>query len=406
MNASEDILIVPGAQGPEVWRAQGKDGATPLDSQKGRGAGWVALPMRSIVSVPMRFPAMADDRREAAAMLELEGFGASPSSSDFQVEIRDSGQREQRAWTVLQSSQLPAQAQQANLDAKFAPSVAFRTLKRGELQLWHEAGHLAVAVPDESGKPLHSQALTAIEPDEDAAAEIRCMLAALDLIGVTPEVENVIVQTPANVQAMPESLMPFAAATGLHAAVEADKPPHLPREAWRLVPPPVVQKRVARRQQQSILLATAGCVLIIMALLGAFAGRLWSREREIKLEAARLDALQPEIAIIENARAHWKALEPAVTPDKSFMETFHQIAQLFPPEGITLQVFQVQDGHIIVQGIAQNQGLVNGLREDLTKVPAFSGLRWDFPNQPAGPNGVTPFRADGSYPEAETTASL
>lgn len=406
MNASEDILIVPGPQGPQVWRAQGKDGATPLDSQKGRGAGWVALPMRSVISVPMRFPAMAADRREAAALLELEGFGASPTASDYQVETRDQGQREQRAWTVLQSNQIPAQALQANLDAKFAPSVAFRTLKRGELQLWHEAGHLAIAVPDESGKPIHAQSLTAIEPDEDAAAEIRCMLAALDLVGIVPELETIVVQAPANVQVPPESLAPFATGTGLPVTAEVERAPHLPREPWRLTPPTIVNKRLARRQQQSIMLAAAGCILVIMALLGAFAGRLWSREREIKLEAARLDALQPEVAIIENARAHWKTLETAVTPDKSFMETFHQVAQLFPPEGITLQVFQIQDGHIIVQGIAQNPGLVNGFREDLTKVPAFAGLRWDFPNQPAGPNGVTPFRADGSYPEAETTASL
>lgn len=406
MNTSEDILIVPGPQGPEVWRAQGKDSATPQDSQKGRNAGWVALPMRSVISIPMRFPAMADDRREAAALLELEGIGASPTASDYQVETLDKGQREQRAWTVLQSNQIPAQAQQANLDAKFAPSVAFRQLKRGELQVWHEAGHLTIAVPDESGKPVHAQALTAVDADEDAAAEIRCLLAALDLVGVTPEVDRVVLQSNAQAQDTAEAIAPFAAATGMPVTIEADRPPHLPREVWRLVPPTVVQKRLARRQQQSIMLAAAGCILVLMALLGAFAGRLWSRERDLKLEAARLDAQQPEIAIIENARAHWKALEPAVTPDKSFMETFHQIAQLFPPEGITLQVFQIQDGHVIIQGIAQNQGLVNGLREDLTKVPAFSGLRWDFPNQPAGPNGVTPFRADGSYPEAEVAASL
>jgi hypothetical protein len=405
MNASEEIFVVPGSQAPEVWRAQGKEVSSPLDSSKARSAGWVALPMRSLISLPMRFPAMAADRRESAVMLELEGLGIPATESDFQVEVRDPELREQRAWTVIQSGHLPAQVQQAGLDVKFAPSVAFRSLKRGETQVWEESGHLAIAVPDETGKPLHAQALTAINPDEDAAAEIRCILAALDLVGVTPEVNEIVV-LPKDGATAPESLTAFAAAVGIPVSTEAPKPPQLPRESWRLLPPSVVEGRHQRKQRQSMFLVGAGVVLVMMALLGAFAGRLWSRENQLKAEITQMDALEPEMQIIRKAQEQWRALEPAVTPDKSFMEIFHQIAQLFPPEGITLQTFEIRDGHIIIQGVAQNQGLVNGLREDLTKVAAFSGLRWDFPNQPANAQGTTPFRADASVPEAQETASL
>lgn len=405
MKVSEDILIVPGPQAPEVWRAQGKDTSAPQDLARGKNAGWIGLPMRSVISLPMRFPAMAADRREAAATLELEGIGITPGESDFQVETRDEGQREQRAWTVVQSNQIPAQAQQAALDAHFAPSVAFRSLRRGEVQLWSEAGHLAIAIPDETGKPLHAQALTAIEPDEDAAAEIRCMLGALDLIGVTTEIDRVVVQDKE--ESIPDTKLETLAA-GVGLPVEAGRPstPHLPRESWRLVPPAIVQKRVDRRNQQSMVLAAAGVVLVLLALLGAFAGRLWSRERDLRSEVARLKALEPDLQTIRQAQEHWSSLEPAVTPDKSFIEIFHQVAQLFPPEGITLQVFEIRDGHIIIQGIAQNQGLVNGLREDLKKIPAFTGMNHNFPNQPANAQGVTPFRADLSYPDAQETASL
>lgn len=140
MNASEDILVVPGPVTSETWRAQGKESSSPQDSSKAKSAGWVALPMRSVISVPMRFPSMAADRREAAAMLELEGLGIHASENDFQVETRDADAREQRAWAVVQSNHIPAQAQQATMDAKFAPSVAFRSLKPGRLDVWEEMG--------------------------------------------------------------------------------------------------------------------------------------------------------------------------------------------------------------------------------------------------------------------------
>lgn len=398
-------MVLPGKTEPEAWRAQGKGGSQKQDSSKTRSADWVALPMRSVVSVPMRFPSMAADRRDSAALLELEGAGISASESDFQVEVRDNGQREQRAWTVVQASSLAPHVNLAPLDARFAPSVSFRTLKRGEAQIWEEGGHLAIAFPDESGKVLHAQALSAHTPDEDAAAEIRCILSALDMAGLTPEINEVVIQRT-DAEPLPASLEAFATHLGLPVRLEAQRPPHAPEEAWRLVPPAIMQKRMDRRQQHTLMMAGAGFVLVLLALLGSYAGRLWSRERALKVELTRLEQLEPELKLITEAQDQWRAIDSAVTPDKFAMEIFHQVSLLLPPEGIRLQNFELRDGHIILQGEASNQGLANGLREDLQRVQAFSGLSWDFPNQLADASGRLPFRAEGSPPSTETTSSL
>lgn len=398
-------MVLPGKSEPEAWRAQGAGASLKQDFSKARSADWIALPMRSVVSVPMRFPSMAADRRDSAALLELEGAGISASESDFQVEVRDSGQREQRAWTVVQSGSPATFVNQAPLDARFAPSVCFRTLKRGEAQIWEENNHLAIAIPDENGKVIHAQALTAHVPDEDAAAEIRCVLAALDLAGLTPEIQDVVLQHGES-ETMATTLESFAAHLPHPVRTETARTPHPPQDSWRLVPPSVMQKRLDRRQQQTMMMAGAGFVLVLLALLGSYAGRLWSRESTLKKEIARIEQLEPELKLITEAQDKWTAIETAVTPEKFAMEIFHQVASLLPEEGIRLQGFEVRDGHIIINGEASNQGLANGLREDLQRVPAFAGLTWDFPNTLADASGRLPFRAEGIPASSEETPSL
>lgn len=392
---------MPGQAALEVWRAQGRQSATRLETSKAKNAGWVALPMRSVISVPMHLPAMSADRRESAVALELEGAGVHATRTDFQTLALDSDQREHRAWSVVLSAQLPEQALKAPLDSHFAPSVSFQTLKGGEARLWEEAQRLTLAIPDEAGHILHAQALTATVPDEDAAAEIRCILGALELVGMSPAVESLnLLQTEGNV--LPEgTLVSLANHLELPVTTQPAPAPHLPAETWRLVPPYIVNKRHQRSQQHTLVLAGAGFVLVLLALLGAFAGRLWTRERALAAETARLSAVEPELQTIRDAKARWQIMEDAVTPDKSAMEIFHQVSQLLPPEGIRLEIFEMRDGHIILSGEAANQGLAGQFREDLQRVPTFSGLTWDLPNAELQPDGRARFRYEASPPEAE-----
>ncbi len=405
MSSSDDSFVMPGKEGPEVWRPTGSGSSARLDAGKTRSAGWIALPMRSIVSVPMRFSGLSADRREAAAILELESLGIQAGESDFQIEPADPEDREQRAWTVVQSPQPPPQAAAAQIDAKFAPSIAFRSLKPGEAVLWFEAGHLAVAIPNERGLPLHAQAMTSTAVDEDAAAELRCILASLDLTGMAPEVRQVVIQQSPDDALPPETFTPFADAIGLPVATETLSPPHLPQKPWRLVPQPIMQKRVQRRQHQSMMLMGAGFLIVLIALLSAFAGRLWTRERALAAETRQIDALEPDLRVIREAQQNWTLLETAIAPDKTAMETFHQVAQLLPPEGIRLENFELREGHLILDGTGSNQNLVGQLRDDLTRVAAFHSLQWDFPTPTIMPDGTAKFHADGAPPIGEELIS-
>ena len=406
MKPSEEIFIMPGREAPEAWRADGKEGSTPQDSSKSKSAGWVALPLRSVISVPMRFSAMPSERRQAAASLELEGLGIHASESDFQLEVRDADQREQRVWTVVQTAPLPAHVNAAPMDAKFAPSVAFRTLKRGEAQLWTESGHLALAIPDETGKPLYAQSLSAHTADEDAAAELRCILAGLELAGMSPEVNEVVIQQPADSVSTPDAFAPFATESGFPVSTEVEKVPRLPRESWHLLPPAILERRVQRRNQQTMMLASAGLVLVLLAMLGAFGGRLWTRERALAAETSRMDILEPELIAIQEAKNRSIALDPAINRDKFAMEMFHQVSRLLPDENIRLEDFTIRDNQLIVAGTASNPALANQLAEDLKREKAFKDIAWELPPPTSNADGTAHFRYTGAPPVAAETPAF
>ncbi len=396
MNPSEETFVIPGAESLEAWRGGGKGAASRQDDSRTKNAGWFALPMRSVISVPMFFPAMAADRRESAALLELEGLGFSNlDQHDFQVNVHDPEAREQRAWTVVQTPLLPPLMLQNGIDGHYAPSVSFHTLKHHEMRVWKESGRLVMAIPDEKNQPLHAQAISAYDADEDAAAEMRCILAALDLGGLSPEVNEVVMQQ-AEVPVAPEALIPFADAVGLPVVTEAAPPPHLPdANTWRLLPQTIVQRRHQRQQQQTMLLAGAGFVLVLLALFGAFAGRLWQRGNSLTAETARLKALEPDLQSIRDTQQRWAQLEPAVNPDRYAVEIFNQVANLLPEKGVRMEVFDIKDGHIVIAGVASNPALAGALREDLKRVPAFAGIDWDFPSAQIEANGQARFHADG-----------
>ncbi len=407
MKSNEETCLLPGPTGPSGWRASGKGGLASVDLSRLKRADWVGLPQRVVTSLPTRFPAMDAARRDAAAQLELEGLGlAGLDEDDFQVVTHDDDQRDQRAIIAVQTTQVPVPPE-AGLESKFAPSVAFRALSANEVSLWQEQGQWCLAVADEKGHPLHAQALTSRQLDAEAAAEIRCILSALDLVGLTPEVKEIAVEVPPSDTPVDVVTDPFRSELDLPVVEKASSPPRLPAEDWRLTPDVIVERRRLQRQRQTMLLAGMAAVLVLVALLGAFSARLWTRERAIATETARLDALEPELATIRDAQERWTVIESALTPDKSPVELFHQIVRLLPEKGIRISNFQLDGSNIILSGEAQDQTLEGLLRQNLldAKTPAFDGLQWDTPNSQPQASGLFSFDWQASAPVTDDSGS-
>jgi len=405
MKPADDLLLIPHEEGFRAWRAKG-DQISPLDAdgRVWKNASWVALPARSIVSVPMRIQGADGERRESAAQLELEAAGFGQETSDahsFELQTLPSGEeRDAPVTALIQAAALPENVLAAADHARFVPSVAFHELKPREVLLWYETGGLVMAIPNAKGSPIHCQGLSARVLDADAAAEVRCVLAALDLAGVLPELESICIASSHEA----EDQVPVSFENGLDLPVTTRRagPPVMPGKASRLVPQPVVQLRVERQQRRMVMMGVAAFTLVLIAALGAFALRVLVRERSLIAEQARLRGLESQLESIREARANWEDLRPALRPDLYPVETIYQLVQLLPPEGIRVTRFELKLDAFVIDGEASSLGHGIEFRDKLVAAPALSHWVWDVPQPTSLPDGRATFRAEAKPKVDET----
>lgn len=401
MKSTDELLIVPHEEGFRAWRAKGGQmQAVDSENKNWRNAEWVALPAKSVVSVPMRFTGVEGARRDSAAQLELEAAGFSNETADtHNFEILSYGPADEKDGPIsalIQVSPLPQQVLDAADHARFVPSVAFHHLHAGEALMWHESGSLVIAIPNAQGSPIHCQALAARTLDSDAATEVRRILGSLDLAGVLPDLQSVCLSTTSEAE---EVIPPeFASGLDLPVTTRRAEPPALPGKATRLVPAPVVQLRQERQQQRMVFMGVAAFTFVLIAALAAFAMRVMLRERELAAEEQRLNEVEPQLVSIRDAKSHWEDLRPAVTPDHYPVESIYQLILLLPPDGIRFTRMELRTDGIVIDGEASSLGHGIEFRDKLMAAPAFQRWQWDFPAPTSLPDGRATFRAEARPP--------
>jgi hypothetical protein len=413
MKNSDDLMLIPHEEGFRAWRLRGGSVAkAEPESRSRRGTAWIALPTRSLVTVPFRFQGVEAGRREAMAQLELEaaGFGQETAeTSNFDLWNLGTDERDQRSISFIQVAPLPADILEEGSHAKFAPSVAFQQLQPGEALIWREAGTLVLAIPHESGEPLHCQALAARVLDADAAAEIRCILASLELGGLSPDIQKLAIVSTAVTSSLAEGEEPlppiqdiltesFTDELDIPVTLREERAPSLPGHDSRLIPAPVVRERLDRQQRRMIMMGALAFAFVMVAALGAFAARVALRQHSVEQELARLDSLEPELATIRDAQAAWDDMRYAISPELYPVEALHQLVSLLPPKNIRITRFEVREDGMVVDGVASSLGHGIDFREKLISHEAFQRWTWDFP-QPINLNdGTATFRAEARQP--------
>ncbi|MCA1963570.1 MAG: hypothetical protein LDL31_06465, partial [Prosthecobacter sp.] len=238
--------------------------------------------------------------------------------------------------------------------------------------------------------------------DADAAAEVRCVLAALDLAGLLPELSSLCVSSTNEA----EDVIPVSFENGLDLPITVRRagPPVLPKAPSRLVPAPIVQLRAERQQRRMVALGILAFTLVLVAALGAFAVGVFVRERSLIAEKAALRAMEPQLEAIREARANWEDLLPALRPDLYPVETIYQLVQLLPEEGIRVTRFELKLDAFVIDGEASSLGHGLEFRDKLVAAPAFSQWSWEFPQPTSLPDGRATFRAEGRPKDASQEA--
>ena len=397
MKNAPELMLVPGRSGPEAWRVRGSD--SPIQEATLKSVpGWVAVPTHHTLSVPVRLLTNDPAQQEAAVQLELEAAGLPAedlTAHRFAIQPADPSGRDGSAAVFVIDGTAPVGADSSRtLDSAFAPSACFHPLTPGVLSIWQELGHWVAAVPHESGRLLHAQALCSRELDADAAVEIRCILAALELADLLPRLERL------EIESGEEGTPPapgFAEGLDLPVVTAAARKPRVPEMPSRVMPDEIVQGRADRSRQRLILSSLGAVLLVVVAALGAFGARLYVREQAVLAERARIDAQFPELQAVRDAQTAFNTLDPALNRDQFIVEMFYQLVSLLPPKGIRITRFQVTAESLIIDGVASSTQHAIDFNGDLSGSEFFKdwGFEQGFTQNPSLQDGSATFRAEG-----------
>lgn len=396
-NAPE-LMLLPGRSGPEAWRLRGRAEAPVREPALKGSPSWVAVPTQNTLSVPVRLLASESAQQEAAVQLELEAAGLSAedlAAHRLTIQPADPSGRDASAAVFVIDGSTPEGADVGRtLDSAYAPAASFHPLSAGALSIWRELGHWVAAAPHDSGRLLHAQALCARELDADAAVEIRCILAALELAEVLPRLERIEIELGEG-ESAPEP--GFLDALPLPAVTVPARAPRVPEQPTRILPDAVVQAREDRSRQRLILSTLGAVVLVVLVAFSAFAAKLYVREQAVLAEQARLDAQFPDLQAVREAQTAFNTLDPAINRDQFIIEMFYQLVNLLPPKGIRLKRFQVTDESLIIEGDASSFEHAVNFKGDLTESEYFKDWGFDqgFTQGASQQDGSATFRAEG-----------
>jgi len=100
---------------------------------------------------------------------------------------------------------------------------------------------------------------------------------------------------------------------------------------------------------------------------------------------------------IEATMERWETLEPAINPDRSVVEIFHQLSTLLPEKEFRLTAFEVQNSRtIIVRGEGSTMANALQFKGALERAPGLANYEWEVP-PPRPKDDLTEFFATGTY---------
>jgi Tfp pilus assembly protein PilN len=409
MKPIPDTLLLPGPAGLEGWKTRGDGVATPEPSATRRAPGWVGLPIHHTISLPVRLLTNDAAQRESAVQLELEAAGINPAEltgSRFEVLPTDPSGRDGAAAVFLIDGTQPEGAEiSRTLDSAYAPAALFHPLTIGTASLWQEAGSWVLGIPHETGKVLHAQALCARQLDGDAAAELRCILAALELSDLLPRLERIEVEQTEDAQPISPD---FMLGLSLPVVVAPPKAPHNPGYSSRLLPDAVVAARDDRRRQRLILSGLAAFVLVLATALTTFAAALYVREQKNVQELAQFEEIEPDLQLVRDAQVQFNTLDPTLNRDRFVVEIFYQLVNLLPPEGIRVTRFEIRGDSLVIDGEASSELAAINFKGELTTSEFFKEYGFDqgFARNQSSQDGRSTFRAEGRLKSEEEEGEL
>lgn len=385
----ENVLLVPGETGWEIWTEQSEGGFT-LRSASGiaRAGDLTGIPagdlsmlfsVVSVTAVPMRVTSDDDALFPDLAALHAERLGLRPDPMAGQLtDVFVIAREPENTALLAVFLRSPADGDLPPRGPKsFDISARAYPVTGSPLAIWREFGRWVFGVFHQ-GKLVYCQATSvdATQPDESLAREIRMSLIQLAMQGLEVEPSRVLVWT-SNPDINPSA---FVATFKAPVEVHPRPTPVLPAPLSKLLPADVRAARRVALRRRNITLGVAAAAVIYLGLIGWFGYGLWQSSQETQKLLKQAEASAPEGEEYAAHIAKWDELSHAIDLTNSPVDILHRVAACIPPNsGLRLRTAEISATEIKLLGEAPQLQAVNTFSLKLSKNNDLANFTWQTP---------------------------
>jgi hypothetical protein len=386
---TENVLLVPGEDGWEIWTGESASGFT-FQSATGLGrAGDIPslppgdltmlFPVRSLTALPMQAPGHDESLFPDLAAMHAERLGLRPDPMAGQLTdifVVSAGTEHTCLLSVIlrnpADGDLPVRGpKEFELSARALP------LAGDSLYIWREFGRWVFAI-SQAGNLVYCQATacTSPAPDNSLVREIRLAMIQLSLQGIDLHPAIVVLWTSAP-DAGPAAL---AGAFGVRVDVAPRPAPLLPATRSKLLPADVRAARREALQRRNTRAAIAAVALAYLGALGWFGFGLWQDASATKLLKAQAADAAPAGREYQEHIEKWDELANAIDLNYSPVDILMRVHRSIPiNSGLRLRTAEINAGEIKLIGEAPQLPAVNQFNRNLKQNNDLARFEWQTP---------------------------
>jgi hypothetical protein len=385
----EQLLLVPGESGWQIWTRLGTDGFTLHESTAHSQAGalenlpagevTMLFPVKAVTAVPMRVTSDDDALFPDLATLHAERLGLRPDPmagqlSDLFVVARD-------ATGAALLSVFLRPPEEGDLPSRgptgFDISARAYPAEGDILAIWIEFGRWVFAV-FQQGKLAYCQA-TAVDqamPTAALAREIRLSMMQLAMQGLHCEPQRLVVWgDPETIDT--ESVQ---AVFGIPTTVSPRPVPMLPQPLSKLLPADVRAARKEATRRRRIVFAAAAVAVAYLGLVAWLVTELVLSSAATRKLFAKANEIAPESENYAQHISKWDELAHAIDLTHSPVDILHRVASCIPPgSGLRIKSAAITANEIKLIGETPQFDAVNSFSLQLSRHNGLLHYKWQPP---------------------------
>ena len=386
---TENVLLVPGESGWEIWTGQTGTPFTLTDATATEKAGELTgipngdllllFPVKAITTLPMRVSSDDDALFPDLAALHAERLGLRPDPMAGQLtDIFVIAREAENTALVSVLLRVPGDGDMPPRGPKsFDISARAYPLSGDTLAIWKELGRWVFSLSHQ-GNLAYCQATSvqSTSPDQNLAREIRLALMQLAMQGLEIEPTHIVLWTHL------EEIDTTALASTFRAPIQVSPRPApiLPSPLSKLLPADVRAARRAARKRQNVILGVAAVILAYLGIIGWFSYGLWKDSSQTAKLNQQVKAAAPDVEAYSLHIQKWDELANAINLNNSPVEILSHIASCIPPgSSLRLRTADISATEIKLVGEAPGLEAVNSFSLNLTKNQDLNRLVWSTP---------------------------